>query len=155
MNISLYKMNCDPKLVNKAGHIAAIGSTACTIKGDMSVETPVFEINYNAEFILSNYAYIPEWGKYYFIADRRVLTGKRMELVLKEDYLYTFATGILKADALITRNENVDINDIPDNKLPLKPVNEVKFYQLPNKVLNAFQYDTERSYVLQVLGGVQ
>lgn len=77
---------------------------SCYIKEPCVVEAPIIIVDYNAKLLHSNYAFIPELNnRYYFIQDRIVEPGKRIELQLKVDVLMTYWTEIHNQDMILER----------------------------------------------------
>lgn len=67
-------------------------SLNCQLKQDTSIGNPVFIINgWNAAY---NYAYVPTWGRYYFVTDATYLTGQRVEAACSVDVLATYKSNI-------------------------------------------------------------
>lgn len=65
-------------------------------------------------FLNTNYAYIPELQRYYFITDIKPLTNVLWEIDMKCDVLMSFKEEILQLNGVIARNEfdyNLDITD--------------------------------------------
>lgn len=58
------------------------------------------------EFLLYNYAYIPEFKRYYFIENITNQSNKRYLLDLKVDVLMSFKDDILNAKGLILEDKN-------------------------------------------------
>lgn len=58
------------------------------------------------EFLLYNYAYIPEFKRYYFIEKITNQSNKRYLLDLKVDVLMSFKNDILNAKGLILEDKN-------------------------------------------------
>lgn len=58
------------------------------------------------EFLLYNYAYIPEFKRYYFIENITNQSNKRYLLDLKVDVLMSFKNDILNAKGLILEDKN-------------------------------------------------
>ena len=54
-----------------------------------------------------NYAYIPEFGRYYFITNIESVRNHLWRLSLHVDVLHTYAAGIRANSAIIERNENL------------------------------------------------
>mgnify|MGYP003289907064 CR=1 FL=1 len=76
---------------------------------DSNVVSPSIIVNYNADYIASNYCYIPAWGRYYFIEDITV-SGKMMTLHLHVDVLKSFSGDIKNSRATITRSSRGNVN---------------------------------------------
>lgn len=70
-----------------------------------------------------NYAYIPDFNRYYFIRSYNVGPNQVYQLALECDVIETFKEEILASQAEITRNiEEGDYTDIPANAEVVKEV---------------------------------
>ena len=104
MDIILYKNASDNNVIGK--NLTQLGSAIpCVAKGDVSIYAPTIILNY-ADYTDANYAYIDDFERYYFITDKPVKTGGRIELSLKSDPLETFKSQILNLNAVIEKQEN-------------------------------------------------
>ena len=74
-------------------------------KDKANVRTPVIILKSDT-FISSNYAYIPDFGRYYFIRDIQVFPNKIYQLSLRCDVLESFKDDILNAFATIIKSNN-------------------------------------------------
>lgn len=104
---------------------------------------------------LCNYAYINNGRRiYYFIDSAEFLPGNRIVYTMKEDVLQTYSAEILQMNCLITRQENIGINFIVDNFLPLKNEKKIKVIEFDNSEFN-LNTATKDSYnfLLTVAGG--
>ena len=90
---------------------------------------------------LCNYAYINGGRRiYYFIEKMEYLPGNRLVYTMKEDVLQTYSAEILQMNCLITRQEDIGINFIVDNFLPLKSEKKIKVIeQTMNEVIDFSQ----------------
>lgn len=121
--------------------------------------TVVLNFNNSVEMLnssnLVNYAYI-NLGRtiYYFVDKIDFITGCRVVLHLSEDVLHTYSSEILQMNCLITRQENIGINFIVDNFLPLKNEKKIKVIEFDNSEFN-LNTATKDSYnfLLTVAGG--
>ena len=52
-----------------------------------------------------NYCHIPEFSRYYFITDKKVITTSVVEISLHEDVLQTWSKYILQQEGVVLRNE--------------------------------------------------
>ena len=107
MIIKLYKNLSDKNVVDKS--ITQLGSDLSgTIREDCSVIDPVIKIEDYTGFNLTeaNYAYIPDFGRYYFINNIVCLSDKIYELNMHVDVLMTYKEGIRSNTAVISRQEN-------------------------------------------------
>lgn len=143
MQIVLYQNNAERERVDKSGYLTELFSLSGTLKDDADVTSPIIVIDLasvapeivssddNSEILSSdddaeivttdtntiptfNYAYIPEFKRYYFVSSLEVLKGNnarhlyRMGLVC--DLLMTYQSEIKSEHCLIARNEfNFDV----------------------------------------------
>lgn len=104
---------------------------------------------------LVNYAFI-DLGRtvYYFIDKIDFLQGGRIVLHLSEDVLGTYSVEILQMNCLVTRQENIGINFVVDNFLPLKNEKKIKVIAFDNSEFNLNTATTESyNFLLTVSGG--
>lgn len=102
MTIKLYSNTSDKIVVDK--NITQVGADITgTLREDCSIIDPVIKMETNP--IGSNYAYISEFGRYYYI-NNIVCTGKLFEVHMHVDVLKTYAAGIRSNNAVVSRQEN-------------------------------------------------
>lgn len=77
----------------------------CTLRHMADVLTPVFELKTNTNISAYNYAYIPYFGRYYFIEITASLNGY-WTIKAHVDVLYTYKSYIMNCYVLVERNEN-------------------------------------------------
>lgn len=114
MNIALYTNTSDKNHIDK--NITQMGSTISgTLREDCSITDPVIKIAHITDFNIArcNYAYIPEFGRYYYITDI-VCVGKLYELHMHCDVLMSFKSQIRSNSAVIARNESSYNLYLPD-----------------------------------------
>lgn len=125
MNVTLYKVS-DPnnKLIKTLGTGTDVSAAAYD---PQSVEQPQLLLSTaNSDY---NYAYISDFGKYYFIGEPILNNDGILVYPLTLDPLMTYADDILNLDAVIQRqaeNFNEYINDgtfIPDTREFIQCVN--------------------------------
>lgn len=96
----------------------AAGGTdfACVLKAPSSVICPVIELAYdsNTEFYNYTYAYIPNFGRYYFITDIRY-ANRVWEIALEVDVLATYRAAIRGSTKYVLRSQTMtDISIVDD-----------------------------------------
>ena len=106
MTIKFYKNLSDKVVVDK--NITQIGSDVTgTLREGCSIIDPIikFESTVGTNLTECNYAYITEFGRYYFINNIKCV-GKLFEVHMHVDVLKTYADGIRSNKAVIARQEN-------------------------------------------------
>ena len=106
MTLKLYTNTSDRNHLDKV--ITQQGSDISgTLRDDCSIVDPVIKIESITNFSLAscNYAYISEFGRYYYITNI-VCTGKLYELHMHCDVLMSFKSQIRGNSAVIARNES-------------------------------------------------
>lgn len=102
----------DPKKVGKTYNLGIV--VDIKLKEPCSVINPVFELDYNASYATCNYAYFPDWSRYYFIDNMVMKTGQRCELHCSVDVLQSYAALIKSLNATVVRQENLIEPYLPD-----------------------------------------
>lgn len=77
------------------------------VRGEMVIDRPVVEIT--GSWRDGNYAYIPDFDRYYYIKSRDLTRKDLTILVLESDPLMSFAVGIRSLPILATRCEQAAI----------------------------------------------
>lgn len=106
-----------------------------------------------------NYAYIPEFKRYYYITDITSVRNDLWRVSMQIDTLMSFKNEILNMECIIGRQEN-DYNPyIKDDNLPLLPEKNVEQIFGTSNVNGFFKQATEKSepycYVLTVFDCVE
>lgn len=106
MIIKLYKNLSDKNHVDKS--ITQMGNDLSgSLRDDCSIVNPVIRIEDYTGFDFSevNYAYIPEFKRYYYI-NNITLKNKMFELSMHVDVLMSYRDEIRSNSAVISRQEN-------------------------------------------------
>ena len=99
------------------------------IKSDCDIHNPTLELEYNINIIKSNYVFISEFNKFYFITDKVVSPAGKLIITCHIDVLQTYYTYILGSKQLISRQEQQYSKYQSDNLLPLSV--EKNLYLIP------------------------
>ena len=105
MTIKLYNNLSDKIVVDK--NITQQGSDVTgTLREDCSILDPVIKMSAIGTYLLtSNYAYISEFGRYYYITNI-VCVGELFEVHMHVDVLMSYRGDIRSNNAVISRQEN-------------------------------------------------
>lgn len=115
MTLNLYTISDEPNKINKT--LGTAVSLTGTLRDPTEIENPIIQIEGVAN-IGSNYAYIPEFGRYYF-TDKRMDSDKLMTLTLKVDVLMTYKSAIMSTPMIIERSEQNGNNYLNDSQRPI------------------------------------
>lgn len=143
MELILYKTNSDRNVINK--ELIDPKSLDIKLKRDELVESPNISCNRFEGIENYNYAYIPNFERYYFIVDVEILNKRISRLRLHTDVLETYKTDILNSTvrasvAEIDSYVNVELNhDV-----------RVKINKL---MLENTDFKNSETYILTTIGG--
>lgn len=117
-----------------------------TLKNDCDFVNPYLLLKLDDVLFSSNYVYIPDFKRYYFITGIEILTKTLVGVSLHVDVLESFKSDILPGTVHITESSNTD-SYYPKELDSLTSVTSHKFISNKELVLNP-------SKVLATLGGV-
>ena len=105
--------NSDPyNKINK--NPASVQTVEGTLKEECTIVDPEVLIEYTGALTSANYAYIPEFGRYYFIRNAESYRNGLWFIQLHTDVLKSFASSIMSSPAIVARsssNFNMMLND--------------------------------------------
>lgn len=105
MTITLFSNISEYNAVNKS--ITELTTLTGTLREESSLIDPVISISDIDSYIGSmNYAYIPEFNRYYFITNIESVRDNLWRVSFHVDVLYTYREQIKGNNAIIERNEN-------------------------------------------------
>lgn len=108
MNLRLCVNNSEKNKINKS--LTAGVTLSGTLRNESNVVTPSIIINIENPTIY-NYAYIEDFGRYYFITDYISLRTGIWQINLKSDVLMSFKDSILASPVLISNSETTGKNN--------------------------------------------
>lgn len=151
MELQVKKLSTDPLLLDKRPHFTNPTTYTVQINNPVNVETPTFILNVNGVFD-ANYAYVPEWDKYYFLGEPTYLDGNRLTVSGQCDVLTTNADEIKNLSINLARGTSNFNSKMADNMRPAQANRQCETIQFNDCHLGA-AYDTDIVYVLTVQGG--
>ena len=149
MQLQVKKLSTDPLLLDKRPHFTNPTTYTVQINNPVNVETPTFILNVNGVFD-ANYAYVPEWGKYYFLGEPTYLDGNRLTVTGQCDVLTTNADEIKALSINVTRSNKLN-RYLHDNLQPSQVNRQSEIITCKNAFSPAATGDIR--YVLTVQGG--
>lgn len=105
MDVLLYKNVSQNNVINK--QLTLVDTKSCIIKDNMLGKRPTILLKYDDNLEDVNYAFIPEFNRYYFAEPLTLLTGGKCEINLTCDVLETFKDDILNSEATIEKSTNI------------------------------------------------
>lgn len=149
MNVTFYKNVT--KLAMSTALPAVDGTTiSCSVYGDWNVKAPVIVLSKNAYDHEYNYAYIPDFGRYYYIMDWAYRRG-HYYASLAVDVCTSYREQIFAQSAYVTRSASQWDGSITDSYYPNKSTPQTAKIPLSDEHLVAnFASGT---IVLGVIGG--
>lgn len=139
-------MNTAPKnrLFRKlTGELTSTG----TLKESCDVLNPVLTMAYNAYHVNINYAYIADFGRYYFI-ENYVIDGDLVHIKLHVDVLYTYRQQILRSQCIAMRSSSKYSIGLQDDFIKAEQGYRYNFSKFPYTFGGA-----NSCYILTVTGG--
>lgn len=112
MTINLYTTASEKNAVNKT--LSEVATLTGTLRESSSIINPVIHISGDATITGANYAYIPDFGRYYFVTGVESVRNGLWRFYLHVDVLYTYRAQIKANPAIIQRNEidyDLKLND--------------------------------------------
>lgn len=163
MNIILYKSNAEPNRLDKTNFLIKSIELIGTLKQSTSLINPsiIVELEYQKItrlvdssnlnvvdstnnqistteyfFVNYNYAYIPQFDRYYFITDIISIRQNIWQLDMHVDVLMSYKNQLLELDTLISRNENTYNPELTDNQLILENKYDIEFINIDTDLFN-------------------
>lgn len=104
MTIQLYNNTSETNKVGKA--LSALSTVTGTLREETSILTPSIEISASG-LGNANYAYISDFGRFYFITDIVSVRNGLWRVSMKCDVLETYKSQIYENDCVLSRQENL------------------------------------------------
>ena len=115
MTITLYYNRDEPDVVEKRLTPALTNDLTGVLREETSMLRPTITIGLPASSLANaNYAYIAEFGRYYYIEDRVSIRTDLTQLIMRVDPLMSFKAALLQTSVLVKRNAynyNLKLND--------------------------------------------
>ena len=151
MNITLYTVADDPIVADKT--LGTGSQMTGTFRASVDVLTPTFTIDASLYSANYNYAYLPDFGRYYYITKKRHVTTDLLELSLRVDVRKSFLTELRANKGILTRQENNYDMYLPDPSIPTSSKKALNIMKFPYTPFIKGSIDTNRPIIMLVLGG--
>ena len=148
MKVAFYNVSDDPRVVEKNVG-SKIVEPECEIWGECSIMNPTLKLVYNSTLAGCNYAYIADWGRYYFVHTPEINNGREMYISLTEDVLMNFAAEIKALNVTVVRTaQNGKANlYLDDGKFKVLNYPRIQTKKFPNSLNKSL------AYVMTIAGG--
>lgn len=151
MKITFYSISDDRKKIRK--NISnKIGETSTLkIKENTSVMNPTIDVTADTvgNWSTVNYAYIPDFGRYYFVDSVELRNDGVVSVTMTVDVLKTYEAKLLATSFFIARSESLNSKWYIDTERPLTN-RRVTSYKPIGKI---DQNSTGRKFAITVAGG--
>ena len=105
MIIYLYNNESASNVINK--QLTLISTLTGTLRGEADVVNPIIRV-YATSVPAFNYAYIPDFGRYYYLRDMQIVRNDIIDLSLKSDPLKSF--NLNSITGIISEAQNIGNN---------------------------------------------
>ena len=113
MTITLYKSPGERNILYRTMTLVKTLSTV-QLTDIVNIETPELLINRDDSIIGFDYAYIPDFNRYYFLNDLQIVNGNQFKLFLESDPLESFKAAIDTSEIIAKRSTNRGNLEIED-----------------------------------------
>lgn len=122
MQIQLYNCSSQPNVVYK--NKTLLDTLNGTLKENVNRENVVVTVPYTSSYASINYAYIPDFKRYYFVSVDN-LSGSRLRLTMKSDALSSFWDSYKYSQCIAKRSTSNYNTTIKDDMIAFKPQPEI------------------------------
>lgn len=102
MTVKFYKMTSTTNTINKTK--SQIQESDCQLYEETDILNPVLLMRYNQNLLVSNYVFIEEFGRFYFINNIDIIDGNKLLVRCHVDVLETYWEKIKDTSQHIVRN---------------------------------------------------
>lgn len=136
--ISLYKTASENNRVVKA--LTSGKEMSGELRNQTSVLNPSIRIESADNISTYNYAYIPEFGRYYYISDITSVRTNCWIISLRCDVLMSYSAQINALRPIIEREEVGQSSGLIDSDMPININKKVQKYYFPKGFTKDIQY---------------
>lgn len=156
MDIQLLQTIDPPNKLNKT--VIEVATITVTLKDNTDFITPVIRLSPSYISTAFNYAYIPDFNRYYYLNGKGVLIGKLVEYTLRVDVLMSWKAAIKDSTVIASRSTNNGNKLLPDS-IPLLAKRNVLYKRLTGGITATGKFgsdvidSTSPSILLTVISG--
>ena len=153
INVNFLTTTDDNRKVSK-NYTVNISNVGCDIYDSCDLYNPTLIVKSNS-VISSNYLYIPNFNRYYFITDKNLDKAGITVINCECDVLMSFKNDILNSTQLVIRSADTSNEKVKNSKITdtLRPISPLEF----DGKVRVTQYGLEDiahgGFILTVMGG--
>lgn len=151
MTVQAFKNNSDVRVINKS--LSTHGTyNNVFLKDKNNISNIELTLGYSANLLTTNYVYVQELARYYFVTDINIDNNNMVTLSCKCDVLYTYKTQILNMSVIAnTASDKYNLKLIDSNDT-LASDCLVSFRQFSTTPFNTTDYNlTNANFVLTTM----
>lgn len=136
MVLTFYRFEGASERVDKTNYLTEQGKiTGVKMYNNGDILAPDFRLKYNALVYKSNYCKCEETGRYYFIRDISMISGKTLIIHTQCDTLFTAKNSIYNSPAWVSVSsaEPTAEQYFLPNDLPLQQNDDIESWEFPNE----------------------
>ena len=118
LTVTLYNNSSAHNVVRK--HKTQLRQITGVLKENCYMERITMNVKYFADYYRCNYAYIPEFHRYYYVTVE-LIEGGQVRLIMKSDALSSFYDGYKNSKIIAKRSSSHCNPNIVDTASPFKP----------------------------------
>ena len=118
IQVTLYNTSSAHNVVHKQK--IQLKTMSGVLKENCYMERITMNVTYFSDYYRCNYAYIPEFHRYYYV-NVELIDGDQVRLIMKSDALSSFYDGYRNSKVIARRSSSSVNPNIVDNASPFKP----------------------------------
>lgn len=134
MNIKFYTNLSEKNAINK--NITLLNDFAGVLREESSIIDPIIVVESLSDLANCNYAYIPDFGRHYFVTNIKCVRNSYYQVSMHVDVLMTYKDQILANNAIIERNETQYDLKINDGLFKTQQNPRIAQFEFPNGFSN-------------------
>jgi hypothetical protein len=135
MQIKLYNNSSPTNKIEK--NITSVLDVSGALRGETDIVNPTIRI-YAANLPYFNYAYIPEFHRYYYLRNVRAVRNDIFEISLQSDVLMSF--DISNVTGVVTESQNLGSNYLNGRQFVRLVKSKTDIITFPNGLLDSGEY---------------
>lgn len=135
MQIKLYNNSSPTNKIQKS--ITSVLDVSGALRNESNIANPTIRI-YAANLPYFNYAYIPEFHRYYYLRNVRAVRNEIFEITLQSDVLMSF--NISNITGVVTESQNLGSNYLNGRQFVRLVKSKTDIITFPNGLLDSGEY---------------